>query len=127
MNKKIFTEELRAIGVEIQSFEFTNQGYVMDLKLDVKKARGWEDLEYLSIPGLEIGQMRTIAPYNKRVIYIPRSRKEFVDYVRKHMKHFGAGKECALEDLDVMIERYGSRGAKIAVMEYLKDATKKLK
>lgn len=120
MNKRVLTEELRKIGISIETLEFSTQGYTLDLKLDVNKSNGWEDLEYLPISGIEIAKFRTTGAYTRRVQIIPNSRKEFIDYVRKHMKYFCAGKTCALYDLQAMIDRLGSRNAKNAVTEYLK-------
>lgn len=120
MNKRALTEALKELGIIVQSYEFGVQGYTLDLKLDINKASGWEDLEAFPFVGLEIANTRTTGAYTRKVHIIPTDRKEFIDYIRKHMKYFCVGKVCALSDLRETIEKFGSKNAKVAVYEYLR-------
>ena len=57
------------------------------MKLDVTKANGWEDLENLPLSGIEIAKIRTTGAYTRRVQFVPNNRKEFIDFIKKHMKY----------------------------------------
>lgn len=119
MNRNVLVEELKNIGIIVLSFEFGQAGYVLELKLNPDKAPGWEELEHLPIVGLELAKNRPTGAYTRKVLYIPGNSKEFKDYVNRHMKYYGLGKEKALSDLEMSIEKFGNKYTKICLQSYL--------
>lgn len=120
MNKAVLIEELDCVGFDVTSFEFSAAGYVLDLKLNPDKAPGWEALEHLPIVGLELAKARSTGAYTRKVLFVPSNSKEFKDYVNKHMKYFGLGKQKALSDLQETIEKYGTKYTKTELNSYIK-------
>ena len=120
MNKNVLVEELNRAGIIVLSYEFTQSGYVMELKLRPEKGIGWEEIENLPIVGLEMVKFRPTGTYTAKVLFIPSNSKEFIDYVRKHMKLYGLGKPSALQDLNDTVARHGKKMTKISVTEYLR-------
>ena len=125
MNKSVLIEELAYIGMDTLSYEFSAAGYVLELKLNPQTATGWERLENLAVSGLEIGKFRDTGAYTRKVLFVPNNCKEFKDYVNKHLKYFGLGKEKALGDLGEMMNRYGTKHAKVEAEAYIKRVLKK--
>ena len=125
MNKAVLIEELDYIGITTLSYEFSGAGYVLELKLNPHTSTGWEQIECMHIPGLEIGKSRDTGAYTRKVLFIPNNSKEFKDYVNKHVKYFGLGKQKALSDLGETVNRYGTKYAKVEVEEYIKRVSKK--
>lgn len=126
MNKSVLVEELNNIGIIITSFEFSEAGYIIELKLNPEKAVGWEELEHLPVVGLELAKSRPIGEYRRKVLFIPSNNKGFKEYVIKHMKYFGLGKSKALDDLEETVLRFGSKYTKTSVADYLKRNRKKV-
>lgn len=120
MNKSVLIEEMNRAGVIVISCEFVQSGYVMELKLHHEKGLGWEEIEHFPIAGLEMVKFMPIGAYVAKVLFIPSTNKEFIEYVRKHMKLYGLGKQSALQDLNETVTRYGSKMTKISVAEYLR-------
>ena len=120
MNKAVLIEELKRVGILVLSFEFSQAGYVLELKLDPERAIGWEELEHLPITGLELVKIRPTGAYHRKVLFIPSSSKEFKDYVIKHMKYFGLGRQKALSDLRETVMKFGKKYTQNIFIEYLK-------
>ena len=120
MNKAVLVEELKNIGIVMTSFEFSQAGYVLELKLDPERATGWEALEQLPIIGLELAKVRITGTYNRKVLFIPSNNKEFKYYVTRHMKYFGLGRQKALSDLCETVMKFGKKHTQNIVVEYLK-------
>lgn len=120
MNKAVLTEELNNVGIITTCFEFSQAGYVLELKLDPERATGWEELELLPITGVELVKVRTMGEYNRKVLFIPSSNTEFKDYVIKHIKCFGLGRQKALSDLKETIMKFGKKQTQSILIEYLK-------
>lgn len=120
MNKTVLTEELNNVGIITTSFEFSQAGYVLELKLDPERATGWEELELLPINGIELVKVRTMGEYNRKVLFIPSSNMEFKDYVMKHMKNYGLGREKAISDLKETVMRFGRKQTQSILIEYIK-------
>ena len=127
MNKFVLEEELTQIGMELLSYEFVAAGYVIEIKLNPDASIGWEKLENLPIIGIEMAKFKDIGAYARQVLFIPTNDKEFKDYVRKHMKLYGQGREGALCDLRETIGKFGSRHTKIFLEEYLNKTSRKKK
>ncbi len=120
MNKAVLIEELDRVGVIVTSYEFTASGYVLELKLDWRKATGWEELEHLPIVGIELAKIRYTGAYTRKVLFVPSNSKEFKDYVNKHIKYFGLGKQKALSDLQETVEKFGKKYTKVELSNYIK-------
>lgn len=120
MNKSVLIQELDRVGIIVISYEFTQSGYMVELKLHPERGMGWEEIEHLPIVGLEIAKFKYVGAYSAKALFVPCRNKEFIDYVRKHMKLYGLGKQSALQDLNDLVSQYGSKMAKISVAEYLK-------
>ena len=121
MNKLEMAENLKEVGIVVETFEFSQNGYTLDLRLNLPNATGWEELENFPFVGLEVARARTTGAYSKRVLIIPCNRKEFIAYIRKHLQTFGAGRTLALAGLSETIEKYGSKNAKITLAEFIKN------
>lgn len=119
MNKAVLIEELGNIGIIMNSFEFSQAGCVLELKLDPTRAIGWEELEQLPIAGIELVKIKSTGEYNRKVLYIPSSSKEFKDYIIKHMKYFGLGRSKALSDLKEAVMKFGKKPTKYMLASYL--------
>jgi len=125
LNKSVLAQELDNAGVIMTSYEFSAAGYVLELRLNPDKATGWEELEHLPIVGLELAKVRNTGAYTRKVLFIPSNSKEFKDYVNKHMKYFGLGRQKALGDLQESINRFGTKYTKIELADYIKRGGKK--
>ena len=124
MNKAVLVEELDKKGIDIISYEFSQSGYVLELKLNPERAIGWEVLECLPIVGLELAKTRNTGAYTRKVLFIPGNSKEFKDYVNKHQKYFDLGKQKALSDLHETVEKFGKKYIKIELEDYLRRISK---
>lgn len=122
MNKAVLVEELNNVGIIMTSYEFSQAGYILELRLDPERAMGWEELEHLPVTGLELVKIRPTGAYNRKVLFIPSSSKEFKDYVIKHMKYFGLGRQKALSDLRETVMKFGKKYTQNIFIEYLKRA-----
>jgi len=119
VNKSVLIEELGNVGISVLSFEFSEIGYVLELKLNPLRATGWEELEQLPIVGLELAKIRVAGAYTRKVLFIPCDSKEFKDYVIKHKRYFALGKQKALSDLEATVKKYGKRHTIICLEGYL--------
>ena len=122
VNKAVLVEELNNVGIIMTSYEFSQAGYILELRLDPERAMGWEELEHLPVTGLELVKIRPTGAYNRKVLFIPSSSKEFKDYVIKHMKYFGLGRQKALSDLRETVMKFGKKYTQNIFIEYLKRA-----
>ncbi|MBQ8044557.1 MAG: hypothetical protein IJ272_10530 [Clostridia bacterium] len=120
MNKAVLVEELDNVGINMTSFEFSEAGYVLELSLNPDRATGWEVLENLPIVGLELAKSRHTGAYTRKVLFVPGNGKEFKDYVIKHMRYFGLGREKALSDLKETVNKFGTKQIRLDFEEYLK-------
>lgn len=120
VNKAVLVEELNNVGIIMTSYEFSQAGYILELRLDPDRAMGWEELEHLPVTGLDLVKVRTTGAYNRKVLFIPSSSKEFKDYVIKHMKYFGLGRQKALSDLRETVMKFGKKYTQNIFIEYLK-------
>lgn len=118
------SEELYKVGIDVIEFEFSAEGYVLKLRLNFLKTTGWEELEYLPVIGLVLAKTRDIDVYMKKALYVPSNSKEFKDYVIKHQKCFGLGKQKALSDLQETVEKYCGKNVVVELAAYIKRSGK---
>ena len=119
MNKKMLKSELSKIGIKVNSFDFNSAGYCLELELDFFKAQGWEELEDLSINGLEMARVRCVGEFVRQVVFIPSNEKEFNDYVNRYVRTYNLHKTIAFQNLSVIISAFGSESAKTELNYYL--------
>lgn len=120
MNRNLLDQELRRVGIKIELFEFISGGYVLNLKLNVVKADNWLGFNSISLEGLEVVCTRKFSNIERQVIIIPSNKKEFRDYIKRHIEKYGQGEEKAVQDLINCVERYDKDKAKENLLDFLK-------
>jgi len=126
MNKKALVSELSKIGIKINSFKFNSAGYCLELRLEFFKASDWEELDKMTIDGLEMTRVRQIGERVRRVILIPSNEREFEAYVNRYVSTYNMHKTIALQNLACIINAFGSASAKAELANYLKKRNKEM-
>lgn len=119
MNKQKLIGELGKIGIKVLKMEFSSAGYCLEVKLNKTKFPGWESLEITPIEGFEVIRIRTFCPYSGQLILVPAIKKEFKDYLVRHVDTYGMSKSIAIEDLKNIIETYAGASTKFNFGKYL--------
>ena len=120
VNKKVLDEEFIRLGITMNSFDFTKEGYHIEIQMSYEDNLSWGDIDRVPLIGLELVRFALITPYTAKTLFLPSNHKEFVDYVRKHIALYNRGKQVALKDLKATIDKNGTKTIKRCAEEFFK-------
>lgn len=123
MNKQVIQKQLFKLGIIVERITFDWDGYNLVLRLDPKKASGWEELETTNIEGFDVILVPKIDEYVAYAVLIPNTQREFNAYIKKYTKVFQESCISAMEDLEKTIYNYGN-GSSISKFKNFKNKLK---
>lgn len=113
MNRKTVCEELKKRGVRVISFDFTEEGYHLDLKA-TDKCEGMEVIENISIRGFDVVRVN-ITGIHAKIKLVPNSDKEYESFIKDFKECYGLPEAYAIEELKRIVNkcRNGDNDARI--------------
>lgn len=120
MNKQLIRKELKAIGIKVKSFEFTEEGHRMQLELinHADPSDPWEKLDCMGLEGFELVSPRFLEPYEQRITLIPNCESEFIYYINKYVSNYGLSRSTAIIELTRIVENAYNPIASSALDKY---------
>ena len=103
MDRKIVCEELKKKGIRIISFDFTEDGYHLEVKA-TEKCQGMEVLENISIRGFDVVKVN-ITGIHAKIRLIPNSDKEYESFIKDFKESYGLPEEYAISELRRIVNK----------------------
>ena len=107
MNKQKIKKELKDLGIEVYTFEFTEEGHILQLRLTLDTF-GWSDFEQTPIEGFEVTNPRMVNESTMRYTLVPANEVEFKYYIQKYINSYGLSRKTAMTELERIILNTGN-------------------